>query len=45
MTKNNEVIAEKPVPEQWRHQALGRLEAHRQYIRLYFVYCAWRGLV
>ena len=26
MTKINEVIVEKPVSEQWRHQALGRLE-------------------
>ena len=26
MTKNNKVIAEKIVSEQWRHQALGLVE-------------------
>ena len=46
MTKINEVIVEKTVSEQWRHQALGRLElthARRQYIVLVLVLALYFG--
>jgi len=53
MTRNNEVIAEKPFSEQWRHQALGILNWRSSsihpssyynyyYVKIMFAHLQWK---